>query len=1045
MTSSQNTTGLFKVVRASAGSGKTYSLVKEFLLLALKTKSADYYKHILAITFTNAAAAEMKERVIHRLQELAENNDTKNSLLNELVQKLNISPDEVQARSAATYKHILHNYSQLSIQTIDGFTHKLIRAFARELKLNQDFSVEMDLDAFIELLADKCLDSIGHDKEITRYLELFALENLEEGSSWNIRSQLVNFSKQLLKEDAHDALDKLSHLHLDDFRNIRKRLFEKQKAVESQLKSLGEKGIEIMTQHGLQPLDFSYGKTGGMMVFAKLSNENFEYPSNRFFDLLGSAAWYSKTAKPEIKSAIDSLHDDLHKVMQHVSDAFSPEAYGVYRLRDLILKNIYVIGLLNELNELAKGLKEENNMLLISDFHQLVNEVVRESPAPFIYERIGNRYKHILIDEFQDTSALQWANAVPLIQNTLGENNMSLLVGDAKQSIYRWRGGRVEQFVNLPKVDVKTSFANSHSFFASHFAEEILENNFRSARSIIDFNNRFYNVLAPALGNKSTVYDKQAQQVVKTLEGYVQIDSVEGKNAEERWEQTSSHILSYIEQCITDGYRPCDIAILTRKGNSEGAVIANFLAENGFEVVTQGSFSLNNSAQVRTVMAYLNYLADPQKHFAAVEFVQSLQEIHSTISMEEFVQGYINSSYRKVEINLDGFIDKHFPKTETNPSSIYSIAIDTIQRFQLKIDVYIESLLDHIRDRTIARNMSLPALLEWWNTQKEKIFIASTAGENAIRIMTIHKSKGLQFPVVIYPRFVSKAKVNQIWIETDEEETGLPTALVNHIAADEAEDETVAWPQEFYEETAKNRLDDMNLCYVATTRAEERLYMIVEKAGKGSWLSAQIETTLDSEFASDKTESQWTFGKQEKTDKKTSTEQIAVIAASTEKPKQLNVRAVRIGDDFSEEIIQGNIIHHALAEVQGASSIEKAVERVVTLRQLNTEQATKLKEEVSAIVSQPQFKNWFNDSAEAISEREICTPTGRIIRPDRVVVLQDHIAVIDFKTGKPYQHHEDQVAEYVHHLKDLYSLPVRGYILYTQDRMANEIKGELDT
>jgi ATP-dependent exoDNAse (exonuclease V) beta subunit len=1037
MTTQQQTSGKFKVVRASAGSGKTYSLVKEFLLLALKNKSADYYKHILAITFTNAAAAEMKERVIQRLRELSENVHPENSLVQELVQTLGISPEELQARCRAAYRHILHNYSQLSIQTIDGFTHKLIRSFARELKLSQDFHVELDTDAFIEMLADKCLDNIGNDADITRYLEHFALENLEEGSSWNIRQQLITFSRELLKEDALEAMGKLSSYTLEDFTKVRNKLYAKIKGYESSLKQLAEQAIALFRNNGLQPWDLAYGKSGGMMQLVKLTNDIYDQPLKRFVEMASGGAWYSKSARPELKAAIDAVRPEVEPLLHEILEKFGAEEYGAYQLQQLVLSNIYVIGLLNRLNELSKQIKEENNLLLISDFHLLVNEVVRESPAPFIYERIGNRYKHILIDEFQDTSTLQWSNAVPLIQNALGEDNMSLLVGDAKQSIYRWRGGRVEQFVDLPSVNIKTAFRSDNSLFTHHFKEEILEKNFRSARTIIEFNNRFYDALAPALGDKQKVYLRQAQQSVKPHIGYVRIDKVEGKSVKERWPITAELILQHVKECMADGYKPSDIAILTRRGESEGGKIAQLLSENGLEVVTQGSFLLQNSPAVRVVMSYLNYYSDPQKQFAAIDLIQSLSIIQPHINVEQFVQEYMPKE-KKAKLDLFGYLNLHFPSTSDKPASTYALAKHVIDRFGLTLDNYLECLLDHIRERTLGHGKSLPTFLEWWNTKRDSIYVASSAGDNAIRIMTVHKSKGLQFPVVIYPRFNAKEQSKHLWIETDETEIGLPTALVTMSKMVElGEEGEVKMPQEFYEETSKTRLDDLNLCYVATTRAEDRLYMVMEQSE--TWLSKQIDNVLNTDFQEVHKETNWEMGEREQVQRPSQNEQMQLIHPPSGKPRQLKIRATRIGEDYSDEIIQGNLIHQTLAEVRTKDTLSQAVQRIASLYQLEREKTQQLEQEVFQIIEHPQFARWFRNETQTMAERDIATSDGKVIRPDRVVIYPDSIEVIDFKTGKAFEHHEQQVKEYIRYLKELYSLPVKGFLLYTNDRQTIEV------
>lgn len=1040
--STENSTGLFRVMRASAGSGKTYSLVKEYLKLALKFGSADYYKHILAITFTNAAAAEMKERVLQRLKELSESADSSIALKIDLVQELEISPDEVVSRSAAIFRSVLHNYSQLSIQTIDAFTHRLIRTFARELRLNQDFEVEMDTDRFVELLADKCLDNIGQEKQLTSYLQSIAIENLENEKGWNLRKDLIKIAKKLLSEDTATALEKLEQLKLDDFKKIRSSMIAKQNIFEKSIQYEIEAIQRILAESGLEVSDFAYENKSGISGILK-SDSYSVYPKRRFLNMIEGKDWYPQKAAPELKARIDAIKEELLIRMNTILDIYNSPAYSEYLMQSKILEKLHLVGLLNSLNETAKQLKEEKNILLISDFHQLVNEVIKDSPAPFIYERIGNRYKHILIDEFQDTSSMQWSNAVPLIQNSLSENNMNLLVGDAKQAIYRWRGGRVEQFVNLPEVKINTEFVENYSFFKSHFKENILEYNYRSSRAVIDFNNMFYEHLAPLLGENNSVYASLHQEKVRDKEGYVKIAIIEqAKKSDESEEHVEilETILECIEDALKDGYRPCDIAILTRRGEKDSGQIASFLLGK-YKVTTKESFLLTQSPSVRAIMAYLSYQSNPQKHASAIDLVQALQEINSQISLENFVSNNVHREGRELTIRLEDYLIQYYPNESEPASSVYSMTMNVIRRFHLKMDGYVECLLDHVRDKTIVQNKPLPLFIHWWIEKKEELYIASTPDKDAISIMTIHKSKGLQFPVVIYPRFSTKDMGSSIWISTDEKEVGLPVALVS-TNYEETKENNIQLSDEIYKEVEKHKLDDLNICYVATTRAEDRLYLLLEKAQNTPWLTKEICTVLDTSFKGYKVGEHWAIGKEEKATLKNSEEIVETVHSLPSERNKLRLRAVNVYDNFSEELQRGNLIHQILAEVKDVDSIPHAISTIATQKSLTEDEQNTLQREISEIVNHTELKKWFEKDNAVIAEKELMTKDGQVLRPDRIVIHPEVVSVIDYKTGDPLAMHKRQVQVYIQHLKELYHKPIKGYIFYTQEKRVLEITEE---
>ena len=1028
------TSGLFKVIRASAGSGKTYSLVKEYLLLALKHNSPWYHRHILAITFTNAAAAEMKERVLLRLQEFcAPGNAT--SIFSEIKVALHLSDEELKERSNAVYNHMLHNYGQLSILTIDSFTYKLIRSFAHDLHLRHDFNIEMETSTFIESLVDSCIEQIGIDDELTKYIVTFATRNLEEEKTWDIREQLIQISKQILSESGARALEKLDGYSLEDFSTISKTLYKSNQEFENSIAQIANEGLAIFNSASISTSDFVYGGSGTISYLNKISGGTLEMPGTRISTLLGSTNWASKKADPTAMASIHGIKDDLTTVFQKLIASITPETLGAYYIRELIRKNTDSLGMLHRLEEFSRSIKEENNILLISDFHHLVNAIVRENEAPFIYERIGTRYKHILFDEFQDTSQLQWTNALPLIQNSLAENNFNLLVGDAKQAIYRWRGGDVSQFVELPVIAPEANPHRSPAFLDHHFTKEILSENYRSAQEVIAFNNRLYELLAPELTQLKSAYDAHQQNPVRMNIGLVKVETVEEVDKMERWESTAKLIRTYIEECLADGYKPGDIAILTHKGTKEGGKIASMLMEHNYQVVTKDSLLLEHSPVVRTLIAYLEMVSDPDKKFAPIALVQALAELHSQISLDTFIEKNIKRNGKEIEIHTVAYLEEHFGKQEFpfESDAIFSLCITLLRYFNIEPDTCAEFLLEKIKQLCIGRNYTLVAFLQWWQENKIKLYTSSVATSEAIQVMTIHKSKGLQFPVVIYPRLSTQDVLSEIWITPEKEICDLPSALVKLRSLSSKENEGIKWPREFYEENEKMHLDEINTCYVATTRAEDRLYMIQEQSCR-KWVSKILLNAFDKHFDGFQTSRFWETGTREQFISKFETDTINVIPFSGEKYLRPQLRILPVKPYQNSHMEYGSRLHLCLAEIKTPDEIVSAVLKVMAAQSIFDDQMKDaLIKDLKSVISDNNIAPWFEPGLQLMLEKEICLADNSVARPDRVVIYVDHVDVIDYKTGIHTPQHEAQVRTYVSHLSKIYTQPVQGYLLYTQD------------
>lgn len=1031
--------GKFKVLKASAGSGKTYSLVKEYLLLALGAGKPDYYRHILALTFTNAAAAEMKERVLLALKNMAEANAAGAALAADLEAKLPLNTVQLQDKASVVYKHMLHHYGQLSIVTIDSFTHRVVRTFARDLRLSSDFGIEMNTDSFVEQVVDECINRIGVDPDLTPYLKQVALDQLEDEKRWTLRDGLHDITKQVLKEDANEALKKLEHLSLGDFKKIRDGLVANIKAYENYLKEIAQKAIELIQSKGLNKEDFKGGEKSSIGIFYKLLVNKIEAAGVNTFKLLESDTWHVGKADSATQSAISEIKPQLKEWMQIVVNELTADKLAQYDVWKRILQNIYQIGLMARIHDIAEEIKEEENILLISDFHELVNEVVSENEAPFIYERLGNRYKHILFDEFQDTSVLQWNNAIPLVQNTLSENNLSLIVGDGKQSIYRWRGGKAEQFVQLPQVQVQGIHADAEHVFKQHYHNENLDKNFRSARSIIQFNNSFYEKLVAKMPEAAEVYKDHSQKEIKTMQGYVQVKKFAAKNKTEGLPLMLDETIAALKDALDAGYRPCDVAILTRKGAAEAGYIAAHLKQHGYQVQTKESFLLRLSPKVRAIMSYLAYTVNQGNHYAAVECARALSELNKNADFNAFVLPYMTRHPEKrheLKIELDAWIKDCFGQQPFNhlETGVYGMVVELLKYFSFTTDTYIEFLLDQVRQRCVVSNISLAQLVEWWQEAQAKTYITSAPNQQAVQIMTIHKSKGLQFPVVIYPRFTSKKGENKIWINLEKEDLGLDTALVRSGVS--KDNDAAYYPKEFAEEEAKINLDDLNLCYVATTRAEHRLYILLASNSTNTPLAKVIEDVLLTNTENVVVPNTlWEWGMKENTDPINEADNTQVMQHQYTIGNDFVVRAKPLlSEEVTERIGYGNLLHACFAQIKTGDDVAVAIQNTLQdfAASTNEEWKKKLQHDVQQVVQNERSKKWFSDFEEVFLERELIAEDGTTHRPDRVVIYADRVEVIDFKTGAPRSEHLHQVNEYVRLLSQFYQKQVIGEVVYQQ-------------
>ncbi len=1028
----------FLVLKASAGSGKTYALVKNYLQLCLAQKSASYYRHILAITFTNAAAAEMKERVIGWLHHLAVSKPAElenDHRALDLTSALDIPIHELQARAASVLSHMVHHYDLLAITTIDSFTHRIVRSFARELGMDYDFSVELDTNAFLTRLVDRVMEMAGEDPLLTRYLADFVKSRLDEGGNWRIQRELHAFSKTLVEERSVLPLRSLERVSPDQIQQAARQLNHTRRELSEELQQRAKQILELISGADLASEDFSGGASRSpVRTIALWAGGEWKDATKTLRQMAASESpWLPAKAASDKKNAMDVIQSQLCELTASLIEWIDEHETILGQLNHLS-RDLYSLGLITALNHLAEEIRNEENILLIADFQRRINEVISDSPAPFIYERIGERFRHVLFDEFQDTSELQWENFIPLIENNLGSANINLVVGDGKQAIYRWRNGKVEQFVNLPALPASQSIPWRQELFNDSFEEQFLDTNRRSASSIVKFNNEMYGLLARTPGMIADVYRHHEQHPFRKREGYVKCTFAGGGRKEVLGPVVLNEVENAIRECLEDGYTPGDIAILTRKGKQESGMIAEWLTGKGYQVITKESFRLAQSPLIQWLFHWFAWCSEPTAKVNRVEVVVKFRPAfpHLSIPDESEYLEPLESRRARTEDFLDAVIPS-YQEVFATAMSAFEMVLRILNLTATSRDVYIEFLLDQLVALDRRKDMPVHEIVKWWEEARGKLYIESSGKANAIRLMTIHKAKGLQFPVVIYPRFRSKEMPSTVWVEPGELLPDVPAALVTALAG--TEKNARLFP-EIKHEAEANRLDDINVAYVATTRAEERLYMILtQPASAQSWDNVWIDHLGLSEA---NTEQAFGIRELKSSDSPSYSEAGRVLKSSVPSVGSPSLR-LRPDVDPTRHAGEnprwvGQLVHACLADWVPGSSIHEAVQRVCARDGASdTALISEIVDKMSAVLNHPEWSFLFESGEKALTEQEIILPDGSSLRPDRIVKRSNGYLVVDFKTGAPRKEHHRQIRSYMNRISEVTNAPCDGYILYTSE------------
>ena len=1075
----------FLIYRSSAGSGKTYTLVKEYLKLVLK--DPENVRHTLAITFTNKAADEMKSRIISSLIRLAENKDSR--LLKQLKDEGVKCDIDSAARNVLNY--ILHNYTYFSVSTIDSFFQKVIRAFAKELKLTIGYSIELDTGVVLDKVVDDVFREIGDDEDITKYLVDFAYQNIDEDKGWHVDKNIKSLAGELFKERYWEKKLKVSPIlltprppllirrggenaekssallpspfwrgaggeELTDIIDDRNRIHEfivllnKFRFIfENKLIKTACTALELISKHGLEIDDFKSKRTSVAGYFRKLSLKDTYTDTSNIAPyeickkiLEGENEWYIK-GSPKRELIEQSISAGLGLHLEDMVSYYEANFKKYVSVR-VLLKTIYTVGIFSDVINKLNDYRDDNRTILISDSNLLLRSVINEESSPFVYEKIGEHFKNFLIDEFQDTSTFQWQNILPLVKNSLSEQNFSLVVGDVKQSIYRWRNGNMKLLLKDIENDLGRFKENIHT--------DNLTTNYRSKANVIEFNNRLFGLIPGILaeiaesGDTSVItkaYKNVKQEFIKhNTGGYVKAefipyekDPAVGLSSHEK---AGLRLVEIIKELVSEGVNPLDILVLTRKKDElrEASLLLN---SSGFRVVSDESLLLINSPKVKFLFSILRYLINNEDRCSKAEALYNymLIENNQIIKYEN-----IFSSVNEI---FDSLIRSKLNNKEINNRSLYELVEYLMRTFGLnsKADLYILRFLDVILEYSSKLSQEINSFIQWWDENYGNYSIIVSGQTDAIRLMTIHKAKGLESPVVIIPYAnweINISSRDYFWVSSEEEPFNSSSAYLVKAGSDLKES---YFSDDYNNEFIMTNLDNLNLLYVALTRAKDRLYVISPQ--KGSKVK-NMNNILKSAFEMDGwfkglkiSENVYEFGIKEK------------IMHSEEIKNQIETSSMITSDFRKRMVIKeahsrtkyfGIMLHKAFSHIKTKQDLEYAIFKISHECILLDVAVEDIKTNILKILDNTDCSKWFSEKLQIRNEFEFVIPKDFPMRDvkytttkriDRAIIEKDKIIIIDFKTGvENIKKHSNQISLYKEIIKQASNKKMEAYLLYTQ-------------
>ena len=1048
-----------KLYKASAGSGKTYTIALEYIRELLIRNSEQAHRHILAVTFTNDATGEMKDRILAELYglafDLSDSSGFKTSLLNLLQsERIFLSSDEIKQRAFSALNAILHDYSRLLITTIDSFFQKILRNLARELGTGSRFNLEMNTSIIRQNAVNSVIEKAHGDPSLLRWLTTYVQTKLENDGSWRFKKEVFDFSSCIYNEFFQEH-EFLLRKQLENNSSVFEVLKTNQQKIMQQCKAgLKNNYIQVLTildKHNLGISDFSRGTI--INFWRKLAeNPNNGITLSKEAFLEDSARWVTKSHKrrAEIISLIDSQLMTIFKETLIL--------YNQYLNAKIIAGNVHQLGLIWYITNEIDALNRENNRFMLSDTALLLNRMIDGSDAPFIYEKIGSEIHHVMIDEFQDTSRLQWSNFKVLLDDMLSGNRFSMIVGDVKQSIYRWRNGDWRILNNVP---------NEYALQVRN-----LDSNFRSFKQIVDFNNAVFSKAGILLDSKMkeeliSLKDSPFMQIYSEIEvsqktssqemlGFISLDFLSSDDDRNYDEQVFAHLLLSLQEFCSQKIPAEDICILTRK-NREIISIADFLSQqkknypeleqsNYLDIVSNEAFELRSSLSVKIIIEVIKVLVNPKDSVHKFRLDYYLDKAHPGLSFGE-------------------------PDTQWTELPLLELISLLYNYYQLeKIESqssYLFFLYDAINGFLRDNSGDLLSFITYWDEELSTKTLPVGEGIEGIRAMTIHRSKGLQFNTVLMPYCnwnLNPQMGPVIWCAKKENIYDLELLPVNYSSK---MNETI-FSEEYQQETLFSWLDNLNLLYVAFTRAEQNLILFgkwkknlksVENIKTVSdvlqWLIPDISGNWDPDT--------YRYGsgqlllKQEKENEISKNPLKQTLPTmpvsfrsemfSREKPlfKQSNKSrefinpGVKTKDSY---VAYGNVMHELFARIRFLSDIPTAVDSLISEGLILLQEKIDYEEKVRTAIQTVGVEEWFGASYTIYTESSIIVEDRGYIttkRPDRVLI-SDHVTlIVDYKFGEARSSHKKQLQEYIRLLQSMNYPDVQAYLWYVEENRLEKV------
>ena len=1077
------------VYKASAGSGKTFTLSIEYIKLLINDPTS--FRSTLAVTFTNKATEEMKVRILSQLYGIWKRLPDSKSYIEKIKTDMDVTEEFMAERAGMALHNIVNNYSYFRIETIDSFFQSVLRNLARELDLTANLRVELN-DYQIERNAvDDLIDNLSEDDQVLAWIMDYIHENLQDDKNWNVIGQIKKFGENIFREFYKTNSKLLNEKLLEEgfFKQYTSKLRNLRNEAEAEIVNEAELFFDILNNNGIDIQDLSYGKSGPAGYFVKIRSGVYDESliTSRVKTAMDNGngdGWVKKTADAELKAIASS------KLAPALINAEKTRCrnWPIYQSAVLTLRHLNQLRLLNSIENKVRDMNQEANRFLLSDTHTLLHSLIKDSDSPFIFEKIGTRLNNIMIDEFQDTSTVQWQNFKVLLEECMSHSSEqgNLIVGDVKQSIYRWRSGDWRMLNNIEReFPTMRNMLNVKS----------LDTNYRSSRRVINFNNAFFTQAAEIEYKELTTGDElqdentdnSAQQLKKAYSdveqnvpdfrkqtGYV---SVELLPQDDYLEQTLQKTADAVRELLEAGAESSDIAIIVRS-NSTIQQLAEYFAEAmpDVRIVSDEAFRLDSADSVNIIVNAMHCLTHNDDKISRT-YIAKAYQIRVLGKDNELVDRLLAT-----EDGVNNALPKQFADNTPDllAMPLYELAEKLYDIFGLKNiegeDAYIYAFYDCLTDYLKNNTADIDKFVEEWDDSicSKTIQVNTTQG---IRLITIHKSKGLEFENVIIPFCDwSIEKTNTIWCSPKVAPFNeLPLVPVDFNAK---QMKGTIFEDDYNDEHLQNCVDNLNLLYVAFTRASQSLYVLARR-GNANQRSYTIEEAignmeledgiLEGDPSDKKSIIKYTYGTLETADKKKATQSDNIFMPQV---SNKNVKMVTYDshtdfrqsnksrefvcdedDSNSEEkqrlayIKTGRVLHHLFATINTTDDIEPSLKKLEIEGLIEDSNLTceSLRKMLHKRLENKQVADWFSGRWQLFNECTILdydevTDTVKEHRPDRVMKDGDKVVIVDFKFGAYRPEYTDQVRRYISLTKGMGYEDVKGYLWFVYTNNIEEVK-----